>query len=72
MEKSKVRDLINLFLSAGLEPVIITSLDLRLSGEHIEMLFDGPAPGEEIRAEAVKKEILNPSINLRQDDLAYQ
>lgn len=72
MEKSKVKDIIDLFSSVGLEPVVITSLDLRFSRGHIEALFEGPVPGEEIRAEAVKEEIINPSINLRQDELAYK
>jgi type II secretory pathway component PulL len=72
MEKTKLRDTIDLFSSVGLEPVVITSLDLRLSSKNIEMLFKTPTTGEEIRAEAAREELVNPTINLRQEELAYK
>ena len=72
MEKTKLRHVIDLFLSVGLEPLVITSLDLRLYSKNINMLFEGPTLGEGIRAEAAREELVNLSINLRQNDLAYK
>lgn len=72
MEKTKLRHIIDIFSSVGLDPVAITSIDLRLSGNNIEKLFGESSSEEEIRAEAVREELVNPSINLRQDELAYK
>lgn len=72
MEKTKLKEIIDLFSSIGLEPVVITSIDLRVSSRNIEMLFESPALGEEIRAEASREELINPLINLRQEELAYK
>ncbi len=72
MEKIKLKEIIDLFSSVGLEPVVITSLDLRLSGRNIETLLEGPTSGEEVRTEAAREELLSPSINMRQNELAYR
>jgi type II secretory pathway component PulL len=72
IEKTKLREIIELFSSVGLEPTAITSLDLRSYSKNIEMLFESHNLGEEIRAEAAKKELVNPLINLRQDELSYK
>ena len=72
MEKTKLRDIIDIFSSVGLEPASITSIDLRFSSKNIEMLFENSAQGEEIRAEAAREELVNPLINLRQEKLAYK
>lgn len=72
MEKTKLRDIIDIFSSVGLEPASITSIDLRFSSKNIEMLFENSAQGEEIRAEAAREELVNPLINLRQEELAYK
>lgn len=72
MEKTKLRDIIDIFSSVGLEPVSITSIDLRFSSKNIEILFESPAMGEEIRVEAAREELVNPLINLRQGELAYK
>ncbi|MEF9438454.1 MAG: hypothetical protein L0922_06870, partial [Candidatus Mariimomonas ferrooxydans] len=72
MEKTKLRDIIDIFSSVGLEPVSITSIDLRFSSKNIEMLFESSALGEEIRAEAAREELVNPLINLRQEELTYK
>lgn len=72
MEKAKIRDIVALFLSAGLEPVAITCLDLRLFGKDINILLEGHLPEEETRTEAAREEIAHVSINLRQDELAYK
>ncbi len=71
IEKTRLQKIINTFLSPGLEPKVITSVDLRLSAGKPENLLGDPAFSKEIRAEAVREELLNPSINLRQEDLAY-
>ncbi len=70
MEKEKIRDIVALFLSAGLEPVAITCIDLRLFGKDI--LFENPPLEEETRTEAAREELTHISIDLRQDELAYK
>lgn len=77
VEKTKLRDIIENFSSIGLEPEVITSLDLKLSkgtlsaqGE-IERLFENPVLDRELRIKAVSEELTSPSINLRQDELSY-
>lgn len=72
IEKTKLREILDLFSSAGLEPVSVTSIDLRFSVKNIEMLFESPSLGEKIRAEAAREDIANPLINLRQNELAYK
>ncbi|MCK5286416.1 MAG: hypothetical protein KAJ59_01255, partial [Thermodesulfovibrionia bacterium] len=72
MEKEKIRDIVALFLSAGLEPVAITCIDLRLFGKDINILFENPPLEEETRTEAAREELTHISIDLRQDELAYK
>lgn len=72
IEKTKLRDIINIFSSAGLEPAVITSIDIRLSSKNIETILKSSTPGKEIRTEAVREELINPLINLRQEELAYK
>jgi type II secretory pathway component PulL len=71
IEKTRLRGIINSFFSAGLEPKMITSIDLRLSGGDIGKLAEGFASDSKAREDAAEQEIMNPSINLRQDELAY-
>jgi type II secretory pathway component PulL len=71
IENKKLQDIINVFTSAGLEPKIITSVDLRLAGGNSEKLLEGPVLDPEIRASAAKEEITEPYINLRQNEHAY-
>ena len=70
LEKTRLHEIIDTFSPMGLDPKTVTSIDLRLSGGDIEKLFcitsDTAA-----RAEAASEEIRDPSINLRQDELAY-
>ena len=72
MEKTKLKEIITLFSLAGLEPAVITSIDLRFSSRNMEMLFESSTLSEEIRAEAAREELVNPLINLRQKELAYK
>lgn len=72
LEKSKLQQIIDLFTLAGLEPKVITSLDLRISRGKCESLLEGPNLDRGIRSETAEKELLNPSVNLRQDEHAYQ
>jgi type II secretory pathway component PulL len=71
LEKLKLGEIIDIFSSAGLEPKVITSVDLRIVGGRIEGLIEEPTSDRTIREKAVREEILNPSVNLRQDELAY-
>lgn len=72
MEKTKLKEIIDTFSSVGLEPKVITSIDLRLSGGKSEKLLEGLTFKEETRAETAKEELINPLINLRQEELAYK
>lgn len=72
VEKARLRGIIDMFASAGVEPRVVTSLDLRLSGGRGEDLLDEPVAGREARAGAAGQELLNPSVNLRRDELSYQ
>lgn len=71
IEKTKLKNIINMFSSAGLEPKFITSLNLRLAGGNSGELLDETISDTDIRAEAARQEISEPSVNLRQDDLSY-
>ncbi len=71
IEKSKLNEIIDTFSAVGLDPKIVTSLDLRISKGNTEELFNAPVSDTTIRSEAAGKEILGPSVNLRQEELAY-
>ncbi|NOZ70089.1 MAG: hypothetical protein GXP46_12810, partial [Deferribacteres bacterium] len=72
IEKARLREIIDMFSSAGVEPRVVTSLDLRLSGGAGENLLEGPVADREARAGAAGEELINPSVNLRRDELSYQ
>lgn len=71
LEKSKLNEIIDDFSTAGLEPKVITSIDLRLSEGSMDNLFEAPVSDNGIRADAAAKEISNPSVNLRQGEHAF-
>ncbi len=71
LEKKILNNIISLFSSAGLEPKVITSLDLRLSGGRSDALLEETEPDGDARSRAAAEEMLNPSINLRQEELSY-
>jgi len=72
IEKTRLRKIISSFLSAGLEPKVITSIDMQLSGGDTGKLVEGPSPDRETRIEAASREIPESSLNLRQGELAYR
>ncbi len=72
IEKRRLREIIDAFSSAGLEPKFITSIDIILAGGNSKQLLEGPLPETETRAEAARKELSEQSINLRQDGLSYK
>lgn len=72
IEKARLRNIIDTFLSAGLEPEVITSVDLRLSNGNVEKLLECLVPDKEDRAAAAREELTNPTINLRQEELSYK
>lgn len=72
IEKRRLREIIEIFSSSGLEPKLITSIDIRLAGGESTKLLEGSISDTEIRAEAARKELSEQSINLRQNDLAYK
>ena len=72
LEKSKLQEVISMFSAFDMEPKVITSIDLRLSGGNTDKLFDEPVTDSELRAAAAGQELLNPSINLRQHELSYR
>ncbi len=71
LEKTRLKDIIDRFTSAGIDPALITSLDLRIFGNDMEKLLEQPDIEENHRIEAAQQEIMSPSLNLRQGDLSY-
>lgn len=72
IEKKKLREIIDIFSSSGLEPKLITSIDIRLTGGDSLKLLEGPIADTAIRAEAARKEVSEKLLNFRQDDLSYK
>jgi type II secretory pathway component PulL len=72
IEKTRLKEIIDLFLSAGLEPVVVTSLDLSLTQGNIDSLLENPETDETVRREAAKQELVHPTVNLRQGELVYK
>ncbi len=71
IKKTKLSEIIETFSSIGLEPRIITCLDIRLSGGSTNRLIDNTFTEKEVRAEAAKEEITSPILNLRKDEFSY-
>jgi type II secretory pathway component PulL len=71
LEKSMLREIIETFSLAGLDPKVITSIDLWLYGGNGEDFLGKPISDRSVRVETARKELDSPSINLRQDELAY-
>jgi type II secretory pathway component PulL len=71
LEKNKLQEIIELFSDAGLDPKVITSLDICISEGKIDALFEETISDRDARAAAAAKMIAAPSINLRQDEMAY-
>ena len=71
LEKNKLQEIIETFSTAGLDPKVITSLDICISGGRTEGLFDETISDMDVRAAAAAKLIETPSINLRQHEMSY-
>ncbi|MBI5740839.1 MAG: hypothetical protein HZA16_08960 [Nitrospirae bacterium] len=71
IEKTKLAEIIGVFSSAGLEPRVVTSLDLRLAAGNIARLVEGLQHDGDARIRAAREELMAPSINLRKDEFAY-
>jgi type II secretory pathway component PulL len=71
LEKTKLGEIINTFSSAGLEPRVITSIDLSLSGSKTDKIIESLTLDSETRLEAAERELAAPSLNLRQDEHSY-
>lgn len=71
IKKTRLGEIIETFSSIELEPRIITSLDIRLSGGSTDRLINNTFNEKEVRAEAAKDEIKIPIFNLRKDEFSY-
>lgn len=71
LEKERIRGIIDMFSAAGIDPRVITSIDLWLYGGRGENLLGKPISDKNVRAETARQELANPSINLRSGELAY-
>jgi type II secretory pathway component PulL len=71
IERTRLKEIIDLLESVGLDPAGITSLDLRLLRNNIEDLVENPSFDDNTRREAAGEELAHPTINLRQDTLSY-
>lgn len=71
MEKTKLDAIIKAFTAAGLEPKVITSLGLRISGNDYDRILEGQTQNKEIRADTAREELVHPTINIRRGDLSF-
>ena len=71
LEKKKLQEIIEVFSAAGLDPKVITSLDICISGGRPDALFEETISDRNVRAAAAAQLIPEPPINLRQDEMAY-
>ncbi len=71
LEKAKLKSIIDMFSSAGLEPKSITSLDLRFPDGRSGGFIEGAIADIDQRSKGALDEVRNPTITLRQDELAY-
>jgi type II secretory pathway component PulL len=71
IERTRLKEIIDLLASVGLDPASITSLDLRLIQNRIDELFEHPSFDDNTRREAAEEELSHPMVNLRQDELSY-
>lgn len=71
MEKSKLDAIIKAFAAAGLEPKVVTSLDLRLGGNDYGRVLEGQTADIAVRADSAGEELTHPSINIRKGDLSF-
>lgn len=71
LEKTRLQEIIDMFSAEGIDPKIITSLDLTLCGGRSEELIEGVSADTEIRASSAANEMASPAINLRQEEHAY-
>lgn len=71
LEKARLRGIIDVFAAAGAEPGVVTSIDLGLSGGRPENLLEKTESDASQRADAAQREIVHPTVNLRQGELAY-
>jgi type II secretory pathway component PulL len=71
LEKNKLKEVIDIFSSAGLDPKVITALDICIGRGNTEELFEKTISDTGARIEAAGKEIMETSINLRQKEMAF-
>jgi len=68
IEKKRLKEIIDTFSDAGIEPEVITSLDLHQIDSFLQ---SKPVIEEERRIEIVLNEIRKPTINLRKEEFQY-
>lgn len=71
MEKARLEEIIGSLSAAGLDPKVITSLDICISGGNTGAILEEAVTDKDVRAEAAAGFISAPPINLRQDEIAY-
>lgn len=71
MEKTKLDGIIRTFTAAGLEPKVITSLDLRISGNNYDRILQGQTEDKTVRSDSAREELIHPSINIRRGELSF-
>lgn len=71
IEKNKLREIIELFSSAGLDPRAVTSLDVCMNSGKTEELFEKTISDPAARAEAAARELPSPQLDLRREEMEY-
>lgn len=69
--KTKLLEIIDIFSAAGIEPKIITSLDIRLSRGNPDKLFNEHDTYSEARTKAAMEELTSQTLNFRKDAFTY-
>jgi type II secretory pathway component PulL len=71
MEKARLGELISSLSSAGLDPRVITSLDIRMTEGKSDRILSHMENDAGTREQAAREEVVKPTFNLRQDELSY-
>jgi type II secretory pathway component PulL len=71
LEKKRMKEILDLFSSAGIEPRIVTSLDIAMKDAGEDIISGDIVTDTSARAEAAAGELDSPTIDLRQEELAY-
>jgi type II secretory pathway component PulL len=71
LEKKRMGEILDLYSSAGIEPRIVTSLDIAMKDTGEDLISGNIVTDTSARARAAEDQFDSPAINLRQDEFSY-